>query len=138
MPEVILSAATAGTLGKHIAQWIRGLFRASAQRQAECIRAINAVIAGARRTRAYARQRDAGRADAGTEADLAMMWTELGHQLETLRVPKLAKRCDVKGRYWSDPSAFSKEWLADADIGLDSVEEMARRLKAHVAANGAP
>lgn len=138
MPEVTLSAATVGTLSKHLAQWIRGLFRASAQRQAECIRAINAVIAGVRRTRAYARQRNAGRVDPGTEADLALMWTQLGHQLETLRVPKLAKRCDVKGRYWSDPGAFSKEWLADADIGLDSVEGLARRLKAQVAANGAP
>jgi hypothetical protein len=138
MTDVTSSAATIGALARYLAQWLRGLRSASAKRQADCIGAINAVIAGARRTQAYARQRDASRTDAKTEADLAAMWTDLGHQLEALGVKKLAKRCDVNGRYWAAPERFSKEWLADADVGLEAVERLARRLKAHIQAHGAP
>ena len=138
MAELTVPAGTLSALAKYIAQWLRGLRKASAERKAECIRAINAVIVGVRRTQAYTRQRDLGSPDHRTEADLAVMWTQLGHELERLKVPKLAKRCDVKGQYWASPERFSTEWLDQADVGLSAVDALARQLKAQVQANGAP
>lgn len=138
MIEPIISAQTATALGKYLVQWLRGLMRASEQRKRDCEHAIDSVIAGVRRTQAYCRARDKGQINAETEASLAAMWTELGFQLEALGVKKLAKRCDVSGRYWASPEQFSKEWLDQADIGFDSVEKLARQLKAHIKVNGAP
>ena len=138
MIEPTLPAKTAITLGKFLIQWMRGLTRASDERKKNCLQAIEAVIVATRRTQAYCRARDAGTPDPRTEEDLAMLWTRLGFQLNGLKVTKLAKRCDVKGRYWASPEKFSKEWLDQADIGLESVDRVARQLKAQIQANGAP
>ncbi len=138
MFEPTLPAGTLTALAKYLAQWLRGLGNASDARKVACIDAINSVISGVRRTQVYCRKRDSGHSSLDTEAELAVMWTELGHKLETLGVKKLAKRCDVKGRYWASPQEFSAEWLTQADVALVSVDRLARQLKAQVQANGAP
>ena len=136
--EPPLSASTAIALSKFLSQWMRGLGRASCKRKNECLAAIDAVIVATRRTQAYSRTRTDGMSDPKTEESLAMLWTKLGLKLEKLKVKKLAKRCDIKGRYWADPKRFSNEWLAQADVGLESVDRLARQLKTQIHANGAP
>jgi hypothetical protein len=80
---------------------------------------------------------DEGRTNIDTEADLAEMWTMLGMELRRLGEEKLGKRCDMKGRYWADPQKFSETFWEDADITLDSVEELAQRLRVETAEAGA-
>lgn len=138
MTDPILPASSALALLKYLLQWLRSLSRASDDRKAACLHAIESVITGVRKTERYCRERDQGKINADTEADLAAMWTELGFQLEALGVKKLAKRCNVKGQYWASPQKFSDEWWEQADIGLDSVDKLARRIKAEVLVNGAP
>ena len=133
-----LPASTAIALGKFLVQWMRGLGRASDERKTECLAAIDAVIIATRKTQAYSRTRDDGRSDPKTEETLAILWTKLGLKLDRLKVKKLAKRCDIKGKYWADPKQFSSEWLAQADVGLESVDKLARQLKARIQVNGAP
>lgn len=136
--EPTLPASTAIALGRFLVQWMRGLGRASGERKTECLAAIDAVIVATRRTQAYSRTRDDGGLDPKTEESLAILWTKLGLKLEKLKVKKLAKRCDIKGKYWADPKQFSSEWLAQADVGLEAVGKLARQLKAQIQANGAP
>lgn len=138
MIEPVLPAKSAASLVKYLIQWLRSLSKASEERKAACIHAIEGVITGVRRTERYCRERDEGKVNPETEAQLAAMWTELGFQLEALGVKKLAKRCDVKGQYWASPQKFSEEWWEQADIGLASVERLARRIRAEVQVNGAP
>ncbi len=136
--EPTLPAATVIALAKFLGQWLYGLKKASDARKTECLEAIDLVIIATRKTQAYSRAKDEGKANPRTEEELAMLWADLGIQLEQLKVRKLAKRCDIKGKYWANPKQFSTEWLAQADIGLEAVDRLARQMKAQIQANGAP
>ncbi|CAG0988167.1 hypothetical protein ANRL3_02584 [Anaerolineae bacterium] len=138
MIEPVLPATSAASLIKYLIQWLRSLSKASDKRKIDCMQAVEAVIIGVRKTERYCRERDQGKVNPDTEAQLAVMWTELGFQLEALGVKKLAKRCDVKGQYWASPQKFSEEWWDKADIGLASVERLARGIRAEIQVNGAP
>ena len=138
MPEITLPATSAASLARYLLQWLRGLAQASEDRKRECLHAVEAVLAATRRTQRYLEERERGQTDPRTEAQLAVMWTELGFQLEGLGIKKLAKRCDVKGMYWSNRRKFEAEWWQQADIGLEAVARLARQLRAHIQATGAP
>lgn len=115
-------------LVKHLKQWLTNLRRAGQERKRQSIDALRAVIVASRATRVYLRRlADTGRADHGEEARLASLWTELGFVLADLGLGALAKRCDITGRYWSDPAQFDREYLDKADIGLERMEKLARQ-----------
>ena len=120
---------------KHLSQWLGNLSRAKQQRQRESIEALRAVVLAARHTQAYLRQlEDTGNQDHATEAKLAGLWTELGFRLIDLGLTKLAKRCDIRGRYWANPNNLDTDFLQRADIGLERMEHLARQLLAEVEA----
>ena len=120
---------------KHLSQWLGNLSRAKQQRQRESIEALRAVVLAARHTQAYLRQlEDTGNQDHATEAKLAGLWTELGFRLIDLGLGKLAKRCDIRGRYWANPKNLDADFLQRADIGLERMEQLARQLLAKVEA----
>jgi hypothetical protein len=120
-------------LVKHLRQWLTNLRRAGSQRKRESIDALRAVIVAARATRAYLRHLEkSAKSDRAQEAELSRMWTELGFKLSDLGLGALAKRCDVSGRYWSDPSQLEIEFLDRADIGLERMERLARQTVAEV------
>lgn len=122
-------------LFKHLSQWLGNLSRAKQQRQRESIEALRAVVLAARHTQAYLRQlEDTGNQDHATEAKLAGLWTELGFRLIDLGLTKLAKRCDIRGRYWANPKNLDADFLQRADIGLERMEQLARQLLAKVEA----
>jgi hypothetical protein len=122
-------------LFKHLSQWLGNLSRAKQQRQRESIEALRAVVLAARHTQAYLRQlEDTGNQDHATEAKLAGLWTELGFRLIDLGLGKLAKRCDIRGRYWANPKNLDADFLQRADIGLERMEQLARQLLAKVEA----
>lgn len=62
------------------------------------------------------------------ESHISVLWTDLGLSLEGLGIPKLAKRCEVVGKHWSDPAHFDCDFLKKADISLEKMERMARVL----------
>lgn len=121
------------TLIRHLKQWLNNLRRASVARQRESIQALRAVILAARNTSAYVRRlHDTQAQDHATEAKLSGMWTELGFRLTDLGLEKLAKRCDISGRYWANPAHFDDEFLQKADVGLERMEQLARQMVAEI------
>lgn len=117
---------------KHALTWLTNLRRAGDARKRESLKALNQVIVAVRKTSVYNRARETVGADLAVEAELAVLWTELSFELQNLGLTKLAKKCDVKGRYWAAPENFSSEWLERAEIGLETVEQLARRIKAEI------
>lgn len=118
-------------LVRHGGRWLANLRRAGRARVAESRMALRGVIIAARRTRAYLRSVEAtGLKDHAQEAQLSALWSELGFALEDLDLSKLAKRCDITGRYWSDPRTFDEAFLAKADVGLERMERLALELLA--------
>lgn len=116
-------------LVKHLKQWLINLRNAGEARKRESVGALRAVIVAARHTKAYVRQLcDTERQDHEKEGELAAMWTELSFSLYDLKLWKLAKRCEIKGRYWADPAQFDKEFLEKADIGLERMEQLAKQM----------
>ncbi len=114
---------------KHLKQWLTNLNRANSARQRRSIEALRAVVIAARHTQAYVRLlNDTTNQDHTQEAKLSEMWTELGFKLTDLGLSKLAKRCDIKGRYWADPTQYDENFLAKADVGLERMEQLARQL----------
>ena len=126
----VVSEVSLWQLFKHLSQWLGNLSRAKQQRQRESIEALRAVVVAARHTQAYLRQLD----DTGQQdhAKLAALWTELGFRLSDLGLAKLAKRCDIRGRYWANPDTLDKDFLKRADIGLERMEKMALQLLAEI------
>jgi hypothetical protein len=129
----VISDGSLWQLFRHLSQWIGNLSRAKQQRQRESIEALRAVVVAARHTQAYLRQLDdTGQQNHATEAQLAALWTELGFRLSDLGLSRLAKRCDIRGRYWANPDTLDKDFLKRADIGLERMEQMARQLLAEI------
>lgn len=129
MIDPITSRAVSELL-KHVLSWLYNLKRAGDDRKNESLAALNKVIIAVRRTSVYTRSREVGGVDLSVESELAVLWTELAFELQSLGLTKLAKKCDVKGRYWAAPESFSHEWLEQAEIGLETIEQLAIRIKA--------
>jgi hypothetical protein len=134
----VISDISLWALFRHLGSWLGNLSRARQQRKRESIEALRAVVVAARHTQAYLRQlEDTGQQNHATEANLAGLWTELGFRLNDLGLTKLAKRCDIRGRYWADPNILDADFLQRADIGLERMEQLARQLLAEIdAAHG--
>lgn len=114
---------------KHARSWLANLGRASSERKQQSIRALRDIISASRETAVYIRHmNDNGVRDHKTEIHLSVLWTELGFALEDLGIQKLAKRCQIKGKQWTDPNHYDKEFLEKADISLDRMERMAREI----------
>lgn len=118
---------------KHLRQWLSNLNRASKERKAQSLEALRSVIVASRSTATYLREiRDTGKQSHSKEAKLSEQWTRLGFQLSDLGLTKLARRCEITGRYWSDPNQFDEEFLKKADISLERMEKLARQMVAEV------
>lgn len=118
---------------KHLRQWLSNLNRAGQARKLQSIDALRAVILASRSTAVYMRHlRQAGLSDYKEEASLSRNWTELSFRLLDLKLSKLAKRCDINGRYWSDPKQFDAKFIEQADVGLEQMEKLAKQLLAEI------
>ena len=118
---------------KHLSRWLANLSRAGDARKRQSIVALRKVITASRQTRVYIRQLDETRIQShATESALAVNWTNLGFELKDLGLTKLAKRCDIKGRYWADPQQFDPGYLDKADIALDRMEQLAGQMVAGI------
>jgi hypothetical protein len=114
---------------KHLGSWLTNLRRAGSQRKEASIGALRAVILAARDTTVYVRQlNDTGLQDHHEETRLSLMWTELSFRLTDLGLNKLAKRCDIKGRFWANPNQFEDGFLDKADVSLEKMEQLARQM----------
>jgi hypothetical protein len=117
------------TLFKHARSWLANLSRANEARKQQSIRALRDIISASRETAVYIRlMNESGKRDHNTEAHLARLWTELGFALEDLGITKLAKRCQISGTHWADPSHYDEEFIRKADISLESMERQAREI----------
>ena len=130
----LISESVLWDLFRHLKSWLTNLQRAGDQRKRESIDALRAVVIAARHTQAYLRRLHQSGQDHGEEARLAGMWTELGFRLRALELTRLAKRCDINGRYWADPEQFDDDFLHKADVGLARMEQLARQLLAGIEA----
>jgi hypothetical protein len=114
---------------KHVRSWLSNLNRAGDSRKQQSVLALRGVITAARETAVYLRQvRDTGRHNHKTEARLSILWTDLGFALEDLGISKLAKRCQIKGKQWSDPEHYDADFIGKADISLERMEQLAREI----------
>ena len=132
----LISDSALWELFRHLRSWLTNLQRAGVARKRESVEALRAVVVAARHTQAYLRRlRDHNAQDHAEEARLASMWTELGFRLGDLDLTRLAKRCDISGRYWADPDQFEDDFLHKADIGLARMEQLARQMIAQIEAS---
>ena len=121
-----ISAGLLWDIFKHARAWLANLNRASDERKQQSIRALRDIISASRETAVYIRQmKDRGGRDHNTEAHLSVLWTELGFALEDLGIRKLAKRCKIKGKHWSNPNHYDKAFIEKADISLERMERLA-------------
>lgn len=122
-----------GELFKHLKSWLANLTRAGSQRKTQSVYALRSVIIAARNTTAYIRQINTNAEQCfATEAKLSEEWTRLGFELSDLGLYKLAKRCEIKGRYWADPNQFNDSFLEKADINLVRMEQLARQMVSEI------
>ena len=129
----VLTDISLWELIRHLKRWLTNLRRAGEARRSQSIDALRAVIVAARQTQTYVRQLgNQGKADHDREAALSETWTELGFRLQDLGLRQLAKRCDIKGRYWADPEQFDPDFLNKADVGLSRMEQLARQMVAEI------
>lgn len=129
-----ISTTTLMSLATALGKWLQSLTRARHETRNAAREALRDVIIATRETAVYCRflKEDHHRRDPDTEAHLAMLWSTLGFRLEDIGQRGLAKRCQIKGRYWADQGQFGEEFLQAADISLATVERMATTLHARL------
>ena len=128
-----ISAGLLWDIFKHVRSWLANLDRASDGRKQQSIRALRDVISASRETAVYIRHVNVNGARAHkTESHLSLLWTELGFALEDLKLNKLAKRCQIKGKQWSDPEHYDDDFIKKADISLERMERLAREILQHL------
>jgi hypothetical protein len=114
---------------KHAKSWLTNLDRASDERKEQSVRAVRNVITASRETSVYIRSmQDTGNRNHETEAQLSILWTELGFALQDIGINKLAKRCQIKGKHWANPNHYDQDFLQKADIGLERMEKLANEI----------
>jgi len=124
-----ISAGLLWEIFTHARSWLANLNRAGEQRKRQSIQALRGIITASRQTAVYLRQlEETGLRDHPTEQNLSVRWTELGFQLEDLGITRLAKRCQITGKHWSDPSHYDREFLEKADVSLDRMERLATEI----------
>jgi hypothetical protein len=116
----------------HAIRWLANLRRARDARKRESILALRRVITAARETAVYLRQLHQQQRDHDVERRLTVLWTELGFALQDLGLSKLAKRCHVTGKHWAVPDHYREDYLRQADIGLERMEQLAAELLAEI------
>lgn len=115
------------TLFSHLIKWLANLRRARQKRKQESIAALRDVIKVIRRTSVYLRSaQETNKRSNREELELSLQWTDLGFKLEDLGLTKLAKRCEIRGAQWADPSRYDGEFIKKADVSLESIEKLAR------------
>jgi len=125
----VVTSVSLWSLVKHASQWLINLGRAGDKRKKESIHALRSVVRATRKTSVYLRQlRDTGQRDHKAEENISMQWTDLGFALQDLKLNELAKRCEIKGKYWADPESMVGETLEKADIGFEKMEQLAQDL----------
>lgn len=128
-----LTSGTLWELFKNGTTWLANLKRAGQARKEESRQAVRKIITASRETAVYVRQiNETGNTDHETEARLSTLWTELGFTLEDLGIDKLAKRCMIKGKYWSDPNYYDQDFMDKADVSLERMERLAREILADI------
>ena len=129
MVTTMVTQATLVALINHLIKWIANLSRAKPERKQQSIDALQRVILAVRETAVYIRHlNDTGERERPAETNLASLWKELGFTFRDLDLNTLARRCEIKGKYWSDPTHYDQEFLDMADIKLDSIERSAAEL----------
>lgn len=129
----LITGNTLYGLFRHGLQWLGNLRRARPARIEASVQALRRVITAARETAVYLRQfAQTRQSDHQVERRLTVLWTELGFALQDLGIEKLAKRCQITGARWADPSRFDREFLDRADVSLERMEQMARRMLADI------
>ena len=120
-------------LFSHGTKWLSNLGRAKTERKLQSVQALRHVITACRETAVYIRQlNDKGQPDHQIESHISVLWTDLGLSLEDLGIPKLAKRCQIKGKHWSDPTHYDRDFLEKADISLENMERLAHVVLAEI------
>ena len=128
-----ITSKVLGELFSHGIKWLSNLHRAKTERKKESIHALRKVVTASRETAVYIRQlNDNGNREHNTERHLSLLWTELGFTLEDLGISKLAKRCQIKGKHWSNPKHYNSDFLEKSDINLDKMEKLAREVLADI------
>lgn len=124
-----ISAELLWSLFKNARSWLANLNRASDERKKQSISALRGIIKASRETAVYIREmKDHKARDYDKENHLSLLWTELGFALEDLKIFKLAKRCQIQGKQWSDPDHYEQDFIEKADISLDRMEQLAREI----------
>lgn len=114
---------------KHARQWLANLRRASQERKVQSKKALRSIVSAARETAVYVRQlEETGKRDHETERQLSLKWTKLGFELEDLGIRELAEKCQIKGKHWSNPNHYDREFLKKADVSLDKMEHLAQAI----------
>ncbi len=121
-----VSAGLLWEIFKHARSWLANLRRAGKNRKRQSVNALRRIVTAARQTAVYMRQlEETGTRDHGIERQLSTQWTELGFELEDLGIRKLAKKCQITGKHWSNPHHYERDFLIKADISLDRMERLA-------------
>ncbi len=113
----------------HIKKWVTNLLRAKEKRKEQSKAALEAVILAVRKTKFYlsSLQRNVKKS-IENERELMLLWTEVSFKTRKIKLKELANRCNDLGKYWANPSDFSKDFLSTAGNRLSDIERIAETI----------
>src|SRR5438105_15750073 len=65
--------------------------------------------------------------DRSKEAELSRMWTEVSREIRPIDA-ELARRCELKGRFWADPVGWNPNQVMEMRITIAEMREALKKL----------
>lgn len=110
-------------------EWLKSLDSTSEKKRKDSVDALRSVVLAIRETSNYLNSKDTN--NYIIEKKLSNSWTELSFKLKDLDMSMLAKKCFLKGKYWSNPEDYNSKNISQSVISLDMMEHLAtKQLKA--------
>ncbi len=123
-----LALTTISQLTKSILDALKTLGAHRAKQRELVDEALTAIRKAVTRTDAYIKARHANKpADPEREAELSELWHLAAIPLQHFD-EDLARRCNLKGTYWSNPDEWPSDLVNEARIGLSLIDKQAEHL----------
>ena len=90
--------------------------------------AVRSVLTAVNKTKSYLASRDRGEPiNREIEAELVTLWTSASVHIRRTD-PKLARRLQQKGEYWTNPETWTDEEIINNGIRIEEIAAEGRRL----------
>jgi len=115
------------SLFKEFRDWILGIDKANLEHSKEDKAALKSLYTALSETKSYFTDRKTQPKDRTREKQISHYWFSASSELKNIN-HELAKKCFLKGDFWTDPENWSQKEGEELNISIDEMTRLSREL----------